>query len=244
MTSLHVIPTSLSDIPYAAENLVELVPTLRLLIAESEQGGRRFLKRYWKDKQNLLTMRIVNEHTRPSLLFDIVSEVIAVDGPVGLISDGGTPGVADPGSELLWLAHDRGVKVVSWPGPSSLTMALAASGLPGQRFVFHGYLSPTEDGRTKDLAGLVKTTLQTGYTQLWIEAPYRTASLWRSLALVVSKQPQASHLGISISSNLMLPDQLTLSVAGDRLTPALVRQTAEQIDKKPTVFMIGRLPKV
>jgi 16S rRNA (cytidine1402-2'-O)-methyltransferase len=120
---------------------------------------------------------------------------------LGLISEAGLPGVADPGAALVLAAHKAGVKVVALSGPSSLVLALAASGLHGQSFAFVGYLPVDATQRTQRLKELVQTSRKAHQTQLVIETPYRNAALWQ--ALLQGLQPTTL---LSVSCGLTLPE--------------------------------------
>jgi 16S rRNA (cytidine1402-2'-O)-methyltransferase len=144
------------------------VPKIDALIAESEKGGRHFLKRFGAP---LCPVYLLNEHSKdPAELLKIPEDV------VGLISDAGLPCLADPGAQVVALACKRGISIDAIPGPSSLMMALQLSGFSGQAFTFHGYF-PREE---KDLAVVLKR-LAPGYTHMFIETPYRTQKLFELL---------------------------------------------------------------
>lgn len=149
---------------------------------------------------------------------------------IGLLSEAGMPAVADPGSELVAAAHDAGLTVEPWPGPSSLMLALAASGLNGQQFAFVGYLpvEPTaRDARIRELDALSRRQHQ---TQIAIETPYRNASLWAALLAQLSPQTR-----VAVSCGLGLPGGwcTSLRVRDARLRPVTFEQGL------PAVFCWG-----
>jgi 16S rRNA (cytidine1402-2'-O)-methyltransferase len=148
---------------------------------------------------------------------------------VGLISEAGMPAVADPGSSVVRAAHELNVPVVPLVGPVSLLLALAASGLNGQRFAFVGYLPQDEAGRARQLKQLEARALQSGETQLFIETPYRNAALLRSLLTHLSA---ATRLSVCSAVTLPQANVRTKTIAQWRALPALAQDA-------PAVYAIG-----
>jgi 16S rRNA (cytidine1402-2'-O)-methyltransferase len=150
---------------------------------------------------------------------------------IGLVSEAGLPAVADPGSSVVRAAHELGIEVVPLAGPSSLLLALAASGLNGQSFAFVGYLPQDAAERTRRLKELETLAIKTGQTQLFIETPYRNAALWQAML-----QGLQGATRIAISSGITLDASVSRShtVARWRELPAPVANDT------PAVFAIGR----
>lgn len=149
---------------------------------------------------------------------------------IGLMSEAGMPGVADPGASVVRTAHDLGLPVVPLVGPSSLLLALAASGLNGQSFAFVGYLPQDPAQRLQRIRELESLALKTGQTQLFIETPYRNAALQSALL-----QALQANTRLAISSGL------TLASARTDSAPAKAwRQRAGEAPQGPAVFAIGR----
>lgn len=150
---------------------------------------------------------------------------------MGLVSEAGMPAVADPGSSVVRAAHDLSIPVVPLVGPVSLLLALAASGLNGQNFAFVGYLPQDGQERNQRIKELEALAQRTGQTQLFIETPYRNATLWQALLQVL--QPQTR---LALASGLTLP--------GARVQSLPVRQWREQPtppdNRTPVVFALGR----
>jgi 16S rRNA (cytidine1402-2'-O)-methyltransferase len=149
---------------------------------------------------------------------------------MGLVSEAGMPAVADPGSSLVRAAHDAGVEVIPLVGPSSLLLALSASGLNGQQFAFVGYLPQDASERAQRIQALEKHALKTGETQICIETPYRNQALWQALLGHLQANTRLCR-----SSNLSLPEMQTVSkrVADWRKAPG-------ELDKHtPVVFAFG-----
>lgn len=148
---------------------------------------------------------------------------------VGVMSEAGCPGVADPGAQLVRRAHQLGVQVRPLVGPSSLLLGLMASGLEGQRFAFHGYLPAREPERGSRIAELERESKRHRQTQLFIEAPYRNDVLFQSL--LATCRPDTK---LSLATDLTLPTEsvTTRSVAEWRQT------AAPELDRRPTVFLL------
>jgi 16S rRNA (cytidine1402-2'-O)-methyltransferase len=153
---------------------------------------------------------------------------------VGVVSDAGCPGTADPGAALVALAHRIGARVVPLVGPSALLLTVMASGMNGQQFRFHGYLSTERDERVKQLKSLENAVVATGETQLFIETPYRNGAM---LDAIFSS---AQRVDLCVAQNLTLDTQRIVSKPVAKWTA----QDAEPFRvKAPAVFALGRLQK-
>lgn len=170
--SLTLLPNLLSptDTPsqFLPDSVGQTIGNLNGLFAESERGARQFLKLFKKH----LPIALINEHT-PQNHIDFLLEPLCKGEHWGLISDAGLPLVADPGSFLVLRAYALGIKVAAIPGPSSIMQALMLSGLPGQRFSFHGYLPKEKEERGRELKILEQRSQKEEATQIFIETPYR-----------------------------------------------------------------------
>jgi 16S rRNA (cytidine1402-2'-O)-methyltransferase len=145
-----------------------------------------------------------------------------------LISEAGCPAVADPGADLVRLAHRRGIRVVPLVGPSSILLALMASGLGGQRFVFHGYLPVDADEQAKKIVQIEKESRARDETQIFIETPYRNMKLFESLL-----QHCREHTLLCIATDVTLATEFIATKPMDSW-----RKTPPRIGKRPTVFLI------
>ena len=125
---------------------------------------------------------------------------------LGLLSDAGCPGIADPGAGLVAAAHREGIRVVPLVGPSSVALALMASGMNGQGFAFHGYLPVKADARTASLARIEADSLRTGYAQLFIETPYRNVALLEAIAATCRPATR-----LCVAADLTLPTEAVVS---------------------------------
>jgi len=170
---LYLIPSPLGDnalhtIPQATLNII--LP-IRHFVVETGKVARRFLKEVGVPLQQCEYYEL-NKRTEAQDLPEML-RAAERGSNVGLLSDAGAPGVADPGAKLVLLAHQRGIRVIPLVGPSAILMSVMAAGLNGQSFTFHGYLSPKRPQLAKDLRKLEAASRKGRTTQLWIEAPYR-----------------------------------------------------------------------
>jgi 16S rRNA (cytidine1402-2'-O)-methyltransferase len=228
--TLYLIPT-----PLGAATPDDILPagvqarvrTLRYFIAERPRTARAFLKQV--DPGFPLSdacIATLDEHTPADGLASLLEPLDAEDG--GLLSEAGAPAVADPGAELIRLAHARGLRVAPLVGPSAVLLALMASGLEGQRFVFHGYLPVDKSQLTRRLREHEAASRQLRQTQIFIETPYRNDRLMA--ALVRACHPETL---VCVATDLTLATESvrTASVATWRREPAT-------IGKRPSVFLL------
>ncbi len=217
---LFLLPNALHEEAPADSWLIPavaaLVPTLQGLIAESEAGARQFLKRF----KVHLPIQLLNEHTQD---VDFILEPVKKGERWGLISDAGLPCIADPGAALVRKARAAGIALEALPGPSSLILALQLSGLPAQRFSFHGY-PPRETEELKE--HLRWAEREGGVTHVWIEAPYRSARL---LSVLLETLDRATHLCVAAS----------LGSSKQRVVSSQVAHWKPfALEKEPAVFLL------
>lgn len=232
---LYLIPVFLgenrnADLFFPPENIAVL-HGLKHFIAEDSKALRRFLKAIaYPNQQEELHIQLLNEHSKHSEEFTLVEPLLSGNS-VGLVSDAGCPGVADPGSVAVRAAHKFGIKVKPLVGPSSLLLALMASGLSGQRFVFHGYLPIDAKPLEAKLKEMTRAALQFSQTQLFIETPYRNAKIFSTLVKLLPPD-----FLLSISCNIGEPDEFlkTEEIGFWR------NFDAAKLHKKPCVFCFGK----
>ncbi|MBX3616578.1 SAM-dependent methyltransferase [Nitrosomonas sp.] len=200
---LYLIPSPISqeDIAWVLPAAVQqCVAELRYFIVEHPKTARQFLKQIGcKQPLQTLHMQALNEHTSSKDLPELLKPLLE-GNDVGLLSEAGCPAVADPGAELIRLAHENNITVTPLVGPSSILLALMASGLNGQRFAFHGYLPVESAARAGKLLELEKFSISQQQTQIFIEAPYRNQKLLEHLVSVCRDTTDlciASHLTFS-----------------------------------------------
>ncbi len=231
MSKLYLIPTPLGD---AAPELVlpfgtlDVLRGLRVFVVEELRSARRFLSAAgFRGKVEELELHVLNEHTSPSELAALGE--LFNKGDVGLFSEAGLPAVADPGAGLVALCHKLGVQVVPLIGPSSLMLALMASGLDGQSFAFRGYLPAKTPERRAAIHRCEKDSAALRQTQIFIETPYRNDSL---LADLVSGLSDGTRL--CIAADLTLPSETVVSLPVEEWR----RRGDFTIGKRPCVFLI------
>ncbi len=228
---LYLIPTPISqeNIAWALPSAVQqCIAEIAHFIVEHPKTARQFLKQIdCKHSLQELSMQTLNEHTPAKDLLALLDPIFA-GHDVGLLSEAGCPAVADPGAELVRLAHNNNIKVMPLVGPSSILLALMASGLNGQRFTFHGYLPVESTARASRIVELEKLSISLKQTQIFIEAPYRNQKLLEQLINVCCDSTDlciASHL--TFSSELVA----TKSVKEWKLS-------LPDINKIPTIFLL------
>ena len=233
--TIYMIPCPISDerdvwdvLPKA--NL-DVMNSLDYFIVENTRSARRFLSRAGVARRiEELEFVELNEHTTSSGDVERMLKPVLEGRSAGVISEAGVPGVADPGADIVALAHRKGVRVVPLVGPSSILMSVMASGLNGQSFAFVGYL-PIKDGeRLKRLKELERRALQERQAQLFIEAPYRNIKLFETMLKTL--QP---NIRLTVATDITSPEEfiLTLEVAEWR------KRGVPDMAKRPTIFLLG-----
>lgn len=175
-----------------------------------------------------IDMQELNEHTPAAAIANLLAPLHA-GHDLGLLSEAGCPAVADPGANLVRAAHAAGIRVVPLVGPSSILLALMASGLGGQRFAFHGYLPAKEPERSRSIQALEKAARRDRATQLFIETPYRAAALLDALAATLSPE-----MLVSVGADLSLPGQWIRTLRAREW-----RGQGETVKDRLVVFGIG-----
>lgn len=230
---LYLIPTTLGDneplevLPLSVKKIIEAT---NHFIVENEKTARRFIKKITPKKvQPLLELHVLNKYTQDQELPAFL-EAIYQGKNVGLLSEAGCPGVADPGSEIVKIAHEKGIRVVPLVGPSSILMAMMASGMNGQNFAFNGYLPIDKDERKRAIKQLEKRAIDLQQSQAFIETPYRNDKL---LADLIST--------LSANTRLCVACDITLATEYIRtLTISEWKKTSVNLHKRPTMFVIDK----
>jgi 16S rRNA (cytidine1402-2'-O)-methyltransferase len=229
--SLYLLPNTLGDtaaeavIPAAA---LQRARSLDYFIAENPKGARAFLKRigYPRPLQEIRVERL-DHNTRAADVAPLLEPVLA-GRDAGLLSEAGLPAVADPGAGLVRLAHEKGVRVVPLSGPSSILLALSASGLEGQRFAFHGYLPVKEPELAAALKELERQSRRLNQTQIFIETPYRNDATLAAMLRVLSDDTL-----VCVAADLTLESETV-----NTRPAAQWRGHAPQLKGRPAVFLI------
>lgn len=231
---LYLIPTTLGEsdpmdvLPQTVKRAIDFIDHY---IVENEKTARRFIKAVNAQKvQAELKISLLNKHTE-------VSEHNAMIKPcleginVGLMSEAGCPGVADPGAVIVKIAHEKGIQVVPLVGPSSILLAMMASGMNGQSFAFNGYLPIDKSDKKSALKNFEKMSNDKNQSQIFIETPYRNNKL---LEDILSALQPNTHL--CIAADITLPTEYikTLRVAD-------WKKTKVDLHNRPTIFIIHRM---
>ncbi|MBR2866644.1 MAG: SAM-dependent methyltransferase [Alistipes sp.] len=209
----------------------EVMNSLDYFIVENVRSARRFLAKAGVERRiEELEFVELNEHTTKPEEVERMLRPVLEGRSAGVISEAGVPGVADPGADIVALAHSHGIRVVPLVGPSSILMSVMASGLNGQSFAFVGYLPVKEGERERRLRELERRAQQEHQAQLFIEAPYRNVKLFE--ALVKSLSPR---MRLTVATDITAPEEYirTLRVEEWR------RVVMPDIAKRPTIFVLG-----
>ena len=231
--TIYLIPTTLGDtnplevLPLSVKKVVEQV---NFYIVENEKSARAFIKSISPGKsQPKLHISLLNKFTDPIEIPDLLDPCFeGVD--VGILSEAGCPGIADPGAEVIKYAHEKNLRVVPLVGPSSILLAMMASGFNGQSFAFNGYLPIDKDQRKKELKRLEKLSLEANQTQLFIETPYRNDGFLNDLTGTLSL-----HTKICVACDLTLPTEFIKTKTVEEW-----KKTKVDLHKRPTLFLFHK----
>ena len=209
----------------------EVMNSLDYFIVENTRSARRFLSKAGVERPiSELEFVELNEHTISAAEVERMLAPVLAGRSAGVISEAGVPGVADPGADMVALAHRHGLRVVPLVGPSSILMVMMASGQNGQSFSFVGYLPVKEAERVQRIKTLERRAQQERAAQIFIEAPYRNIKLME--ALLKSLSP---NMRLTVASDITGKEEYiaTLTVAEWR------RRPMPNIEKRPTIFVLG-----
>ena len=227
---LYLIPSTLGEYDPAEvlpAPVLQKACSIRCFVVEELRTARRFLSAAGlRGHIDELEFHTLNEHTSQQ---EVESLAVLFDkGDVGLISEAGLPAVADPGAALVALCHRKEIEVVPLVGPSSLMLALMASGLNGQSFAFRGYLPAKTDERRSALKAVERDSKSLNQSQIFIETPYRNDSLFKDLLQFL--QPSTR---LTVAADITLPDAYIRTRTVEEW-----RRKPETIGKRPCVFII------
>ena len=231
---LYLIPTTLGEmnphdvLPQTVKRAIEFIDDY---IVENEKTARKFIKSIHPEKvQDSLRISLLNKRTE-------VAEYNAMIAPclnginVGLMSEAGCPGVADPGAVIVKIAHEKGIQVVPLVGPSSILLAMMGSGMNGQSFAFNGYLPIDKAEKKSALKNFENLSNAKNQSQIFIETPYRNNKLLEDLLQIL--QPN-THLCVATDITLPMEYIKTLRVAD-------WKKTKVDLHNRPTIFIIHKL---
>ncbi len=228
-TRLFLIPVGLTpnNLEWVGAQVRDAVRPLRKFVVEHPKSARQFLKALHLPLQEL-EFEVLDEHATERDL-DRIAAWFQSAQDIGLLSEAGCPAIADPGATLVSRAHRVGIQVVPLVGPSSIVLALMASGLNGQRFAFNGYLPQSAAERDPRIRALEERSRKFDQTEIFIETPYRNAQLYKALTAICS-----NHTLLCLASDLTGPTEeiRTRSIADWRNSPL------PPLQKRPTVFLL------
>lgn len=235
--TLYLIPVLLGggDTRILSPQATAIALNLSVFVVENVRSARRFLvhlgiKKTGK-KIDELTFLELNKHVSEQQNAKSYLKPALEGNDIGLLSDAGCPAIADPGSDLVREAHRLGIRVVALSGPSSILLALMASGLGGQHFAFNGYLPIKQDERVATIKHIEHKVLKDGQTQIFIETPYRNQTLFADLL-----QNCSPKTNLSLAINLTLPNEriYTCSIEEWR------KKNVSDLHKQMVVFVLGK----
>lgn len=228
---LYLIPTTLGDsaplevLPISIKGTIEKIDHY---IVENEKTARRFIKKVSPSKpQPSLHIQTLNKYTNPEEIPSYLDPCIHGFN-IGLLSEAGCPGIADPGADVVKIAHERRIQVVPLVGPSSILMAMMSSGMNGQNFAFNGYLPIDKAERKAKIKSLEKLSRDTGQSQIFMETPYRNNKFFVELVKILQKGTR-----LCVACDITLPTEFIKTKS--------VHEWSEielDLDKRPTIYII------
>lgn len=233
MKTLHLIPNTLGcRLPHEvlSQRAIDSLQQCDRLIVESDRSARRLLKDAFPDENpNLKPSFLLNEHTQPEDLVDLL-QWFKSDLDIALLSDAGAPGVADPGAAAVRMAHNAGWRVVPHVGPSSILLALMASGMNGQHFAFKGYLPRDVQRRDKIWKEMNDGLQRRKETQIFMEPPYRNDATFAECLKRLNSDQQ-----LCVAVDITLEEEWIQSKTIEEWR----KETKPELNKRPCLFLIG-----
>ncbi len=229
--TLYLIPVTLGDCDIQdvlPKKNIEITNTLTQFIGENAKESRAFLKKCYYPDITKAEFSLINKHTEAKELLSFIAPLLNGQN-MGLMSDAGCPGIADPGAEIVKLAHKHNIKVVPLVGPSSIVLSIMASGFNGQNFAFNGYLPIEKVQRAKKVKELEQICVKQQQAQFFIETPYRNQNLFEDLLKTLLP-----------TTLVLVATDLTLTEEAVSVKPVSAWKKTElpEFSKKPTVFGI------
>ena len=228
---VFMIPSILGDneplevLPISVKGAIESIDHY---VVESEKSARRFIKKISPRKsQSKLRIKTLNKFTEPSEI-PIFLQPCFEGYDLGIISEAGCPGIADPGADIVKLAHEKNIRVIPLVGPSSILLAMMASGFNGQNFAFTGYLPIENTERKKAIKSLERTSRETQQSQIFIETPYRNDKLLEELLKTLSGRTQ-----LCIACDITLATEQIATKAVSEW-----KNMKWELHKRPAIFIV------
>ncbi|SDH83045.1 SAM-dependent methyltransferase [Myroides phaeus] len=232
--TLYLIPITLGEttnpldvLPQTVKRAIEM---LDIFIVENEKTARRFIKSICPEKkQSELILFPLNKHTEISEYKDYINPLLEGKS-IGVMSEAGCPGVADPGAVIVDLAHKRNIKVTPLVGPSSILLSVMASGMNGQSFAFNGYLPIDKAEKKNALKGLERLSQEKNQSQLFIETPYRNNQLLQDMAQILNPNTL-----VCVACDITLETEFISTKPASQW-----KNTKVDLHKRPCIFIIHK----
>ena len=230
--NLYLIPSTLGEneplevLPISLKRTIEEID---YYIVENEKSARRFIKKVSPRKsQPDLNIQVLNKYTDPASLPSLLDPCLEGFN-VGILSEAGCPGIADPGADVVSLAHQMNIRVIPLVGPSSIILALMASGLNGQSFAFNGYLPIDTKERKHAIRSYEKHARSSGQSQIFIETPYRNDKLMEEFLRTLS-----ANTLLCVAVDLTLPEEMVIT----RPVSEWKQEALPDLHKRPANFIV------
>jgi 16S rRNA (cytidine1402-2'-O)-methyltransferase len=236
---LYLIPITLSNpgettvvpedvLPHTIKRTIDFVD---YYIVENEKTARKFIKSIHPEKkQPDLKISVLNKHTEIVEHNDFIQPILRGEN-IGLISESGCPGIADPGADIVKLAHEKGIQVVPLVGPSSILLALMASGMNGQSFAFNGYLPIDKNDKKQALKSFERLSQEKNQSQLFIETPYRNNKLMEDLLQILQ-----ANTYLCVACDITLPTEYIKT----KMVNQWKKEKAD-LHNRPCIFIIHKM---
>ena len=230
---LYLIPTTLGEMnadDVLPQTIKRAIDFIDIYIVENEKTARKSIKIVHADKkQSELKLFLLNKHTDSKEHLEFIKPLLEGHN-VGLMSEAGCPGVADPGAVIVKIAHEKGIQVVPLVGPSSILLALMASGMNGQSFTFNGYLPIDKSEKKQALKSLEKLSFDKNQSQLFIETPYRNNKLFEDILQTL--QPNTL---LCVACDITLPSEYIKTMPVN-----LWKKQKVDLHNRPCIFIIHK----
>ena len=236
---LYLIPITLSNpgettvvpedvLPHTIKRTIDFVD---YYIVENEKTARKFIKSIHPEKkQPDLKISVLNKHTEIVEHNDFIQPILRGEN-IGLISESGCPGIADPGADIVKLAHEKGIQVVPLVGPSSILLALMASGMNGQSFAFNGYLPIDKNDKKQALKSFERLSQEKNQSQLFIETPYRNNKLMEDLLQILQ-----ANTYLCVACDITLPTEYIKTKTVNQW-----KKEKADLHNRPCIFIIHKM---
>jgi 16S rRNA (cytidine1402-2'-O)-methyltransferase len=236
---LYLIPITLSNpgettvvpedvLPHTIKRTIDFVD---YYIVENEKTARKFIKNIHPEKkQPDLKISVLNKHTEIAEHNDFIQPLLRGEN-IGLMSESGCPGVADPGAVIVKLAHEKGIQVVPLVGPSSILLAIMASGMNGQSFAFNGYLPIDKNDKKQALKSFERLSQEKNQSQLFIETPYRNNKLMEDLLQILQ-----ANTYLCVACDITLPTEYIKTKTVNQW-----KKEKADLHNRPCIFIIHKM---